>query len=412
MITRQVVLEFAVIFSCRLAHVCLSFQQVSNNWFPGEILGPPQYPDGTQASDLAERSLQAFYEHNPIKEGARIFRTRKFGKHLEIFFLDLRSFRDPNTDNIDPAGDAMMGREQLEWLKNSLSASTATWKVISTHDPLSIVTGGPGDYDSYSQGDPAILGRELELKELFDHINENDIHDVVFLTSDVHFTAAIEYSKSRATGTINRFNNFWEFVIGPINAGAFGPNSLDSSFGPKFDYVLAPATEGFKGQNLPPPYLQSFGYASVSANGELSLSLMGINGDELYSKKFTRTELPITESDVFIQTGEVSTDSVIVNGRCNVPTNPDPLAFVTYTGLGLSQTISLGRTRRSNDFTVKTKISGLSPATTYTVQIQCDNRYFSQVATFMTAAAPDSPSAVSFVWAADLVCLHDTWLSL
>jgi Phosphodiesterase/alkaline phosphatase D len=40
----------------------------------------------------------------------------------------------------------MLGEEQLNWLKDSLKDSMATWKIISSYDPFGIVTGRPGDW--------------------------------------------------------------------------------------------------------------------------------------------------------------------------------------------------------------------------------------------------------------------------
>jgi alkaline phosphatase D len=154
---------------------------------------------------------------------------------MEVFFPDFRTYRDSNSDNNNPNGIAMMGRKQLDWLINAVTKSTATWKIISNHDPIGIVTGGPGDYDSFGQSDNAILGRELELKEFFDAVIAENVHNLVFLTTDVHFTAAIKYEQSRATYD-TFFVPLYEFVVGPIHAGAFGPNNLDSSFGPEYEY--------------------------------------------------------------------------------------------------------------------------------------------------------------------------------
>jgi alkaline phosphatase D len=103
-------------------------------------------------------------------------------------------------------------------------------------DPLGIVTGGPGDYDGYSNNDPRNLGRELELQDLLGFIRARNIRNVNVLTSDVHFAALINYDPSRATGGFTAFTPFDEHVIGPIHAGAFGPNTLDSSFGPQYIY--------------------------------------------------------------------------------------------------------------------------------------------------------------------------------
>ncbi len=209
--------------------------EVTNNWWPGEVMAG-KYEAGTAADSLYVNSLQSFYEFNPIMEDSSIYRKQRFGKNVEIFFPDYRSFRDPNPDNSNPDGSAMMGKEQLEWLKQGLLESTATWKIISSHDPIGVVTGGDGDRDSFGQMDPAILGREFEVKELLAFINDNDIHNVVSLTSDVHFTAHVNMDPSRAEGGFKDFKPLNEFVIGPTHSGSFGPNYMDTSFGAHYVY--------------------------------------------------------------------------------------------------------------------------------------------------------------------------------
>lgn len=124
--------------------------EVSNNWYPTEILTAVPY-NGLPARDLAQRAKQAFFEYNPIR-GEQIFRNYNYGRHLELFLLDERSFRGPNDKNTEPSLK-MLGEDQLQWIKQSLQATQATWKVIASDDPLSIVTGGPGDYDAWSQND-------------------------------------------------------------------------------------------------------------------------------------------------------------------------------------------------------------------------------------------------------------------
>ncbi len=254
--------------------------EVSNNWYPGEIMpeGAPYF--GIAANTLAVNARQALFEYNPIG-GTQLYRSVQHGKHMELFLLDERSYRDANPDNYDPNGIEMLGKKQLAWLKKALKQSQATWKIISTHDPLSIVTGGIDDRDAWGQEDAAILGREVQLAEILKFIKDNDIKNVVFLTSDVHFSAAIAYDPSVAA--TQEFKPFWEFVIGPIHAGAFGPGNLDTSFGPHYEYLRAPGTEGI-GQNAPPPHLQSFGMVEISKGGVLTVKLMDITGAVLFEK--------------------------------------------------------------------------------------------------------------------------------
>lgn len=252
--------------------------EVTNNWYPGEILTAEPY-NGIAVDVLAERSRQAFFEYNPIR-GEEIFDKFQQGKHLELFILDERSYRGPNTQNSEPFLE-MLGTEQFEWLKQSLKASSATWKVISTDDPLSIVTGGEDDYDAWAQSDSKVLGREAQLRDLLSFIKAEGIKNVVYITADVHFPAAISYQPSRAV--FQDFSPFWEFVIGPINAGAFGPAGdlpLDPSFGPQYEFSIFPAEP-----NLPPPNNQFFGSVEIDGQtAQLTTTIHDITGKVVYTK--------------------------------------------------------------------------------------------------------------------------------
>ena len=258
--------------------------EVTDNWYPGEILPEGGPYNGMSVDILAERARKALFEYSPI-QGKTIYRSFRHGKHLELFLLDARSFRGPNTDNYNPDGIVMLGRKQMQWIKRELKKSDATWKVISTDVPLSIVVGGPTDRDAWSQGADAVLGREVQLAELLKFIQDEKIRNVLFITADVHYDAAISYEPNRARGMDIEFEPFWEFVVGPANAGAFGSGDLDRSFGPQYEFIRAPSTEGI-GQNSPPPYLQSFGMIEISREGALTARLNDITGKLLYEKVF------------------------------------------------------------------------------------------------------------------------------
>ncbi|MCG8366014.1 MAG: alkaline phosphatase D family protein [Pseudanabaenales cyanobacterium] len=263
--------------------------EVTNNWYPGEILPAGDPYNELSADILAEPAEQSLFEYNPIR-GENIFRKFRHGKHLELFLLDERSFRDPNPQNSDPNGIEMLGQEQFEWLKRSLSNSSATWKVIATHDPFTIVTGGETDRDAWSQNDPAVLGREGQLRDLLKFIKDRNIKNVVSITADVHFAAAIKCDPEQAV--FQEFNPFWEFVIGPINAGAFGPGQLDPSFGPEYKFVRGPGASNLP-VNLPPPNLQFFGSMEIDGRtAELTACIHSITGEVVYKKVLIPDDSP------------------------------------------------------------------------------------------------------------------------
>jgi alkaline phosphatase D len=260
--------------------------EVTNNWYPGEILTTAPY-NGLPADFLALAGRQSMYDYNPIVSPT-IYRKFNRGANMDLFILDERSFRGPNPEMYDPNGIEMLGREQFQWLKTELKNSKATWKVIASDDPLSIVTGGDTDRDAWSQGADAVLGREVQLARLLKFIKDEGIKNVVVITADVHFAAAIAYDPARATFT--DFNPFWEFVIGPSHAGAFGPAGnlpLDASFGPTYAFRRDPGTEGFATVNLPPPNLQSFGWMEIAKSGQLTARIYDITGAVIYEKILT-----------------------------------------------------------------------------------------------------------------------------
>jgi alkaline phosphatase D len=85
-------------------------------------------------------------------------------------------------------------------------------------------------------------------------------------------------------GRIPRFDGFWEFVAGPLNAGTFGPNTLDGTFGPQVIFSKAPPM----GQVNLSPYsgLQFFGEVNIHAqSGDMTVDLRGIDGQSVFSRR-------------------------------------------------------------------------------------------------------------------------------
>lgn len=135
--------------------------------------------------------------------------------------------------------------------------------------------------EAVSNGDNAApKGRELEFASLLRFIRDEGISNTVWLTADVHYTAAHEYHPDRAA--FQDFAPFWEFVSGPLHAGTFGPNDLDMTFGPEVKFVKAPPA----GQaNLPPSAgMQFFGLVDIAADtGQMTVRLMDRADTELWS---------------------------------------------------------------------------------------------------------------------------------
>lgn len=263
--------------------------EVRDNWYPTRDLERDTRYQVKSAALLAARARQAFFEYNPLPlagdDPERIYRSVPYGDLLEVFALDLRSYRGPNTENRQPApGDdtRLFGETQRAWLKARLAASRATWKVIACDLPIGlIVRDFPSHYEAIANADHgAPLGRELEIADLLRFMRDRKIRNVVWITGDVHYCAAHHYDPSRAQFT--EFDPFWEFVAGPLNAGTFGPNELDRTFGPEVKFKGIP--DGMKGNRPPSDGLQFFGTLRVDARSRaLTARLHDLAGSSLYS---------------------------------------------------------------------------------------------------------------------------------
>jgi alkaline phosphatase D len=272
--------------------------EVTNNWWPGEPLTRAEHQRKKYVEKnallLSARGARAFHEYMPLRatqvEPGRVYRKISYGPLLDVFMLDMRSYRGPNgegrEDTYGPAA-YFLGPTQIAWLKQELANSRATWKVIAADMPISLVVVYDGDrkwgVEAVAQGDDGVpRGRELEIADLLSFIKRAGVRNIVWITADVHYTAAHYYDPNKAA--FQDFEPFWEFVSGPIHAGTFGPNTLDKTFGPQLVYVKAPSKE--QGQNLPPSEgLQFFGQIAIDGTTQqMTVTLKDVDDRSLWTK--------------------------------------------------------------------------------------------------------------------------------
>ncbi len=261
--------------------------EVTNNWYPNEMLASDDRYAVKSAALLASRAMRAFHEMMPLRtseeEPLRIYRKVAYGPLLDIFFIDLRTYRGDNTANTEAEGAAFLGADQLRWLKSALAQSRATWKVIASDMPIGMIVpdGDTGAMENGANGDGPALGRERDIAAVLSFIRSAGIANTVWLTADVHYTAAHHYSPDRAQ--FQDFEPFWEFVSGPLHAGTFGPSKYDNTFGPEVRFAKHPSEA--EGPNLPPSVgMQFFGKVDIRAEtGVMTVSLMDAGDTVLWS---------------------------------------------------------------------------------------------------------------------------------
>jgi alkaline phosphatase D len=253
--------------------------EVINDFGPLTDVGtaPPYPPD----LHLLPIGLRAFLDYTPVASAPRLYRSLRWGRHLELFVLDTRSYRDANYAPDSPQDPkTMLGQEQLAWLKERLARSDATWKVIVSSVPMSIPTGFPptNGRDGWANFDQA-TGFENELLDILRFMAEHGVDNPVWITTDVHFAEAFRYAP---------FREHPDFVVheiatGPLNAGIFPNRNVDPTLNPEVLFFHGPASPADVTSWDQAKRWFNFGTLEIGAGGDLTAEVVDTAGEPQFS---------------------------------------------------------------------------------------------------------------------------------
>jgi alkaline phosphatase D len=253
--------------------------EVINDFGPLTDIGSaPPYPPNLH---LLPIGLQAFLDYTPVASAPRLYRSLRWGRHLELFVLDTRSYRDANYAPDSPERPkTMLGREQLAWLKDALVRSDATWKVIVSSVPMSIPTGFPptNGRDGWANFDQA-TGFENELLGILRFMAEHGIDNSVWITTDAHFAEAFRYTPfpGRSDFAVH------EIVTGPLNAGIFPIRNVDPTLNPEVLFFHGPASPADVTSWEQAKQWFNFGTLEVGARGDMRAEVLDTAGVPRFS---------------------------------------------------------------------------------------------------------------------------------
>jgi alkaline phosphatase D len=194
-------------------------------------------------------ALRAYYDWMPVRENPVsnevVYRMFKFGNLMDLDMIDTRiigrdlqlnGFVNTTEPALTDTNRRMIGVQQLDWLKDQLTNSTSTWKVIGQQVmmmPLQLnipFVGSqivnPDQWDGY----PA------ERKRVLDHITTNDIKNMIVLTGDIHTAWSGDIPGDNYNASTGANSVGVEFVCASISSS----NSLDIPVGPNVITAVNP----------------------------------------------------------------------------------------------------------------------------------------------------------------------------
>ena len=234
--------------------------------------------------DLYNHGVRAFRDYMPVDYTKQdgLYRTVRWGKNLELFFLDERSFRsakasadgtcdNPDTGQPDLAPTApkdkrqlfstlipslsapvapackrrinnpdrtMLGRAQLRQFVHDVKSSDAHWKVVMNETPIQQFYGLP--YDRWE-------GYAHERVQLLKALEKANVDDLVFLTTDTHAPFANVVRLRTLEGDVAPSNApanpadtpYNDFIIGPVATKPFWEEIDDTTGEPGSGRLLS-----------------------------------------------------------------------------------------------------------------------------------------------------------------------------
>ncbi|WP_136669269.1 alkaline phosphatase [Flavobacterium sp. H122] len=187
------------------------------------------------------------------------FSTFNWGD-AQFFLLDDRFFKSPN-DRVT-GQRTLLGKEQLEWLIDALSASKASFKIIVIGGQVLNSAAKYENYETYPE----------EKEYLLSEIEKNKVRGVLFISGDRHFSELSMLPRPSSY-------SLYDWTVSPLTSGA--SNSAE-----KEENKYRVAGSLFMQHN--------FGTISFSGdkdNRQLKLSLFDKDGKELWNKVITKKEL-------------------------------------------------------------------------------------------------------------------------
>ena len=228
-----------------------------SHWDDHEFVNDFSKPEHGNAIYAA--GVKAFRDYSPVtySPATGLYRTFRWGKNLELFFLDERSYRSAKAtqacrgdlaptvpqavrdafatlapalrnpvppgciDAINDPSRTMLGGRQYAAFTKAIKASTATWKVVVNEVPIQQYYALP--YDRWE-------GYAAERERLLGFLRQN-VKNVVFLTTDSHANF-VNQIRSRTLSSTPESYGMWEVVTGPVATNTFA-NEIDGFLGQK-----------------------------------------------------------------------------------------------------------------------------------------------------------------------------------
>ena len=158
---------------------------LANDCWPGQTYGAVTFAEGKK-----------LFNEEQFPSKPERYQTVHWGKELQLWILEGRDYRSPNT-LADGPEKTILGSQQKAWLSKSLQESKATYKLICTPTPI---VGPDRDNKKDNHANAVFEHEGNELRQMF-----SKVPGVILCCGDRHWQYA----------SVDEVTKVWEFGCGP-----------------------------------------------------------------------------------------------------------------------------------------------------------------------------------------------------
>lgn len=135
-----------------------------------DVLSNDSGPGATMGELTFAQGQRIFRQQAPMHDDGPAYRTVRWGRDLQVWFVEGRDHRSKNKSPDGPT-KTIWGAEQKAWFKRTVQESDATWKVLVSPTPL-VGPDRKNKHDNHANPNFAHEGDELR-GWLREHVPEN-----------------------------------------------------------------------------------------------------------------------------------------------------------------------------------------------------------------------------------------------
>ena len=208
--------------------------------------------------EQAEKAFKAYWPRAVEVSQLEGIQTRLRRSDVDFFLLDVRSNRDDLPSSNKKA--EILGSAQIEWLRQELVRSTATFKLIIAGAPILNPAASPTNLSYASE----------EQSQLLEMIRTEKIAGLLFISGGKY------HGELTRLVHINSYN-LYDLSVGPLTAN---PKQVD-----ELNYFRMPGTNTLERQ------FTLIDFTGTEENRQLTIRVNSVEGNELWKRTITSKQL-------------------------------------------------------------------------------------------------------------------------